>query len=164
MTEVKEADTFPFVYWPFPGVNIINGLVYVFPTLFSHVQEHRYTLLTFIYVFLSLCYVPHAKSVQSCLNLCNCMDCSLPGSSVHGISQASILEWVAMPSSRGSSQPSDGTCVSYISCIGRFFTTGTTSIDTYIHIYTHTSCIVFCLLCLFLPQNRSVTILGGCDV
>ena len=35
------------------------------------------------------------------------MDCSLPGSSVHGISQARILEWVAVPSSRGSSQPSD---------------------------------------------------------
>ena len=33
------------------------------------------------------------------------MDCSLPGSSVHGILQAQILEWVAMPSSRGSSQP-----------------------------------------------------------
>ena len=40
---------------------------------------------------------------QSCLTLPNPMDCSLPGSSVHGIFQARILEWVAIPSSRGSS-------------------------------------------------------------
>ena len=49
----------------------------------------------------------HAKSLQSCL--CNTMDCSLPGSSVHGILQARIPEWVAVPSSRKSSQPRDGT-------------------------------------------------------
>ena len=47
------------------------------------------------------------------------MDCTLPGSSVHGILQARILEWVAMPSSRGASQPGDQTCVSYVSCTGR---------------------------------------------
>ena len=45
------------------------------------------------------------------------MDCSLPGSSVHGILQARILEWVAISFSRGSSQCRDGNCVSYISCI-----------------------------------------------
>ena len=44
-----------------------------------------------------------AKLLQSCLTLCDPMDCSLPGSCVHGIFQARILEWVAMPSSRGSS-------------------------------------------------------------
>ena len=43
------------------------------------------------------------------------MDCSLPGSSVHGILQARILEWVAIPFSRGSSRPRDRTCVSYVS-------------------------------------------------
>ena len=42
---------------------------------------------------------------QSCLTLCDPMDCSPPDSSVHGILQAKILEWVAMPSLRGSSQP-----------------------------------------------------------
>jgi len=46
---------------------------------------------------------------QSCPTLCNPMDCNLPGSSVHRILQARILEWVAMPSSRGSSQPRDRT-------------------------------------------------------
>ena len=50
----------------------------------------------------SACCV-HAKSLQSCLTLCDAMDYSLPGSSVHGILQAGILEWVAMPFSRGSS-------------------------------------------------------------
>ena len=42
---------------------------------------------------------------QSCLILCNHMDCNLPGSSVHGIAQARVLEWVAIPFSRESSPP-----------------------------------------------------------
>ena len=55
----------------------------------------------------------------SCVQLfCNPMDCSPPGSSVHGIFQAGILEWVAISFSRGSSWPRDGT---YVSWIGRFF-------------------------------------------
>ena len=52
---------------------------------------------------------------------CDPMDCSLPGSSVHGISQAKILKWVAISFSRWSSQPRDWTCISCI--VGRFFTT-----------------------------------------
>ena len=44
---------------------------------------------------------------QSCPTLCNPMDCSLPGSSIHGILQARILEWIAISFSRGSSQPRD---------------------------------------------------------
>ena len=63
----------------------------------------------------------HAKSFQSYLTLCNPADCSPPGSSVHGISQARILEWVATSSSRGSSRPRDWTQVSSIA--GRLFTT-----------------------------------------
>ena len=59
-----------------------------------------------------------AKSIQSCLTLCDPIDYNLPGSSVHGISQAKILEWVAMPCSRGPSQPRDQTQVSCIA--GRF--------------------------------------------
>ena len=57
--------------------------------------------------------------VQLCLTLCDPMDCSSPGSSVHGILQARMLEWVAIPSSRGSSQLKDGTRVYYVSCIDR---------------------------------------------
>ena len=56
---------------------------------------------------------------QSCLTLCNPMDCSPPGSSVHGILQARLLEWVTISSSRRSSQPRERTCVSGISCIDR---------------------------------------------
>ena len=60
-------------------------------------------------------------AAQSCL--CNPVDYSLPGSSVHGVLQAWILEQAAVPSSRGSFWSKNWTCVSYISCIvGRFFT------------------------------------------
>ena len=61
-----------------------------------------------------------AQLLQSCLTLYGAIDCSPPGSSVHGILQTRILEWVAMPSSRGSSLPRDRTHVSYISCMGRW--------------------------------------------
>ena len=57
---------------------------------------------------------------QLCLTLCDPMDYSPPGSSVHGILQARILEWVAIPFSKESSQPQDQTWVSRIA--GRFFT------------------------------------------
>ena len=56
-----------------------------------------------------LCY---AKSLQSCPILCNPIDGSPPGSSVHGVLQARILEWVAISSSRGSSRPRNETDVS----------------------------------------------------
>jgi len=70
-----------------------------------------------------------AELLQSCPTLCNSMDCNLPGSSVRGILQARILEWVARPSSRGSSQPRDcfDLVFHYVSCIaGGFFTTRAT--------------------------------------
>ena len=60
------------------------------------------------------------KVAQSCLTLCNPMNCRLTGSSVHGILQARILGWVALPFSRGSSQPRDQTQVSNIA--GGLFT------------------------------------------
>ena len=57
---------------------------------------------------------------QLCLTLCNPMDCSPPGSSVHGFLHAGIGKWVAVPFSRGSSWPGDWTHVSCVSCIGRW--------------------------------------------
>ena len=57
---------------------------------------------------------------QSCLTLCNPMDCSLPGSSIQGIFQARILEWVVISFSRRSPQPRDWTWVSRT--VGRHFT------------------------------------------
>ena len=71
----------------------------------------------YIYIYIMVCV--HAQSLrQSCLTLCDPMDYSLPGSSIHGISQARILGWVAISSCRGSSQPKDRTCVSWVFCIG----------------------------------------------
>ena len=60
------------------------------------------------------------KDAQSCPTLCDTMDCNPPGFTVHGIFQARILEWFAIPFSKGSSQPRDQTKVSGIA--GRFFT------------------------------------------
>ena len=76
-------------------------------------NKTNYSLISF--ELRNLCLV-----TQPCLALCNPIDCSLPGSSVHGESPGKVLEWVAMPSSRGSSQPRDRTQVSHIA--GRFFT------------------------------------------
>ena len=64
----------------------------------------------------------HAKLLQLCLTLCDPMDCSLPGSLVHGVLQARILEWVAISFSRRSSQTRDQTRISCRSCTaGGFF-------------------------------------------
>ena len=60
-----------------------------------------------------------AKSLHLCLTLCELTDCSLSGSSVYGILQARLLEWVATLSFRGSSRPRDQTQFSYLSCISR---------------------------------------------
>ena len=70
---------------------------------------------------------------QLCPTLCDPMDCSPPGSSILGISQARILEWVAMPSSRGSFRPRDQTHISFIE--GGFFTTQSPGKPPYTHVF-----------------------------
>ena len=67
-----------------------------------------------------LCACMLTRSLQSCLTLCYPVDYSPPGSCVHGILKARILEWVAMPSSWGSSWPWDQTCVPCVSCLLRW--------------------------------------------
>jgi len=97
-------------------------------TLTAHIsQESRVLFATVVDIFFLMLFaimkwseVKWMKLAQSCLTLCDPMDCSLPGSSVHRILQARILEWVAIPFFRGSSQPWDKTQVSGIA--GRFFT------------------------------------------
>ena len=75
-------------------------------------------------LYLSTWACMFSKSLQSCLTLCDPVDCRPPGSCVHESLHARILERVSMPSSRGSSQPRAWTCVSFGSWIaGRFFTT-----------------------------------------
>ena len=63
--------------------------------------------------------VQFSSVAQSCPTLCDPTDCNPPGSSVHGIFQARILEWVVISSSRGSLQPRDQTHISCVSCTGR---------------------------------------------
>ena len=86
--------------------------MYLTSSLFIHLLMD--TQVASIY---SLCM--YVMCPQSCLTLCNPMDCNPPGSSVYGIFQARILEWVAISYSVGSSQPRDQTHVSCVSCIGR---------------------------------------------
>ena len=85
----------------------------------SHFRKVWWFLKKWNFLWKSYLACMHAKSLPSCLTLCNPMDCSLPGCSVCGILQARILEWVVIPSSGGSSQPRDPTQVFYISYIGR---------------------------------------------
>ena len=78
------------------------------------------SLISDFYPVIWMCiYACECSVARSCPTLCDPMDYNLPGSSVHGILQARILEWVAVSSSTGSSQPKDWTRVSCISCIGR---------------------------------------------
>ena len=81
--------------------------------------ESRLTTCANIHTCMCVCVWACAQSHQSCPTVCNSTDCSPPGSSVHGISQARILEWVAIPYSRGSSHPRGRASTSWVSCIGR---------------------------------------------
>ena len=88
-----------------------NALIISEPHSFSYFKSFVY------YTKFSCSHWEHAQSHFSCVRLwATLWDCSLPGSSVHGILQARILEWVTVPSSRGSSWPRDRTSVCYISC------------------------------------------------
>ena len=77
----------------------------LFP-VFSECELLLLSLLNPIFIYLMFIKLS-AKSLQSCPTLCDPMDCSSPGSSVHRILQARILEWVATSSSRGFSGPRD---------------------------------------------------------
>ena len=71
----------------------------------------------YLYIHLLLTYLLACKVDSVMSTLCDSMDYSSLGSCVHGIFHARILEWVAMPSSRGSPQPRDQTHMSYVCCI-----------------------------------------------
>ena len=92
-------------------------------TWVSHIVGRRFTIWATREVTLLLKY-GLCLITQSCLTLCDPMDCSLPASSVRGDLQARILEWVAYPSSRGSSQPRNWTEISCI--VDRLFTSWAT--------------------------------------
>ena len=101
---------------PAPGLSFQNPAWSAFPASSSFLSIWRTHLWPFPGVPKPVDVV--VQSLKPCLNLCYPMDCSPPGSSVHGISQARIiLEWVATSFSRGSSRPREWTCVS---CTGRW--------------------------------------------
>ena len=103
-------------------VGLVNTLKVAQRCFLNHlVQLSRLLLLSAPKV---LCICPiEDLCAQLCLTLCNPLDCSPPGSFVHGIFQARILEWVVISSCRGFSQPRDRTNTSCVSCIaGGFFT------------------------------------------
>ena len=120
-----------FCPWDFPGKRTGVGchflLQMIFPTQgsnpgFLHCRQILYQLSYKESPVESGTWseVKWSEVAQSCPTLCDPMDCSLPGSSVHGIFQAIVLEWVAISFSRGSSQPRDWTWVSLI--VDRCFT------------------------------------------
>ena len=80
----------------------------------SNLQERKPAWPLNVNKYTTSIYVHAACTVaQPCLTLCDPIDCNLPGSSLHGILQARILEWVAISSSRGSSWPRDRTHMSW---------------------------------------------------
>ena len=107
---------------------VLFGGPAVFPFIFfiwRIIAVHRCVGFCHISMWISHTSCVHAMLIQSCPTLCDPMDGSPPGSSVHGILQARILEWVAISFSKGSSQPRDWICLSLSSpaLVGRFFTT-----------------------------------------
>ena len=117
----------------------ICHLEYIYVYKHIHIHTYAYTYIHIcmcvnmyvyffqmdnLYIVLYMLACMCAKSLQSCPTLCDPLDCSPPRSSVHGILQARILEWVTMPSSRGSSQPRDQTHISLSPALANgFFTT-----------------------------------------
>ena len=84
----------------------------------KHFLEEQVTVIWWVCVCVFI-YVGVCAHTQMCPTLCNPMNCSLPGSSVYGISQERILESVAISFSRGSSWSQDRTHISCVSCIVR---------------------------------------------
>ena len=100
---------------------------------------------------------------ESCPTLCHSMDCSLPGSSVRGISQASILEWVAISFSRGSSRPRDQICIPRI---GRWIvylplSHQGSSLQSLPHLFSLGLGLSTCGVCLFSPESVHASGLFG---
>ena len=133
MWETNEGG-FVLLSWLFKKKNDFSSLAICFLLrraerfwLINDLVQHGWAAHIVYLADSSFCSCVCARLLQSCPTLCNSMDCSPPGSSVHGILQARRLEWVAMHSSRGASLPRDQTQFSYVSRItGRFFTTSAT--------------------------------------
>ena len=118
--------------WRFPGGGNGNPLQY---SCLEHPMDRGVWWATVHRVAKSQMWMSDWKKsesevTQSCLTLCDPMDCSPPGSSTHGTFQARVLEWIAISFSRGSSQPRDRTRVSCT--VGRCFTVWATRKDEWL--------------------------------
>ena len=92
--------------------------IHIYIYISNLIKEHTHTYMC---VCACICVrVCVFSAAHSCLTLCDSTDCRLPDFSVHGIFQGRILEWGAIPYSRGSSQPKDWTHVPCISFTGRW--------------------------------------------
>ena len=86
---------------------------------FTVIQPHINIMLTYICSYSFFIHIVIYLSLSHVWIFCNPMDCSLTGYSVHGVSQARILEWVAISSSRGSFWPGNRTRIICDSCVGK---------------------------------------------
>ena len=117
------------VKWANCSWGIIGSLLSQWTELGKHTHIHTHIYI-YIYIHLCKCYI-------TCLTPCDPMDCSPPGSSVHGILQARTLEWVTMPSFRGSSDL--GIELGSTASVGSFFTNSATW-ESYIYM-----CVCVCV-------------------
>ena len=97
------------------GPGEIHIYIYIYIYIYTHTYTYTYGWLILLYGRKHL-----SEAAQLCLTLCNPVDCSLPVSSIYGLFQARILEWVAISFSRRSCRPRDQIQVSFIA--GRLFT------------------------------------------
>ena len=120
----------PGTHHPAPAITNAPPVLFSFTHPLTLAQYHfkanlKPRIISFIkvsdYISKRYKFVQCRLITKSCPTLCDHLICSPPGFSVHGISQARILEWVVISSSRGSSQLRDRTCISCTA--GRFFTT-----------------------------------------
>ena len=111
---LSSSTSFSLVYFFFLFKTSGSFLALLSPVLISRIEIYVHLhLLSYIYL--------QMLRIFSILHVCRNSLQPYGSSSVHGILWARILEWVAMPSSRGSSQPRDQNCLSYVLCIGRCF-------------------------------------------
>ena len=139
-----------YIFWP---SNPTLGIYYIDSYICLQVKWSMYRMFTAVLLVVAKAWKQpmQVKVAQSCLTLCDPIDCSPPRSSFHGISQARILEWVSISYSRESSRPRDWT---WVSCIaGRFFTIWDTrealkqpimSLNRNVCVYSHNGILGIC--------------------
>ena len=109
-----------------------------YSSFICHCKRSMSSIVEILYIYLNvwkeiyLCLCLYSLVAKLCPTLFDLMDCSPPGSSVHGILQARTLEWAAVSRSRGSSQPRNQTRVS---CIGKFYQWATREAHLCLYMY-----------------------------